>query len=227
MNPATVLVMAKAPVAGRVKTRLCPPLLPAQAADLAAAALLDTVSSVAATVDARTVVALDGEVRHARRAGELRAALAEVTVIPQQGNSFSARLVAAHIDAGGDGPVLQIGMDTPQLTPMMLTSAMAVLRAPQVDAVLGPASDGGWWALGLRAAVHARVLRDVPLSRHDTGELTLSALRAIGLRVEILPTLTDVDTFTDAIRVAMIAPGTLFAAGVRKLLTENRLRAAS
>ena len=124
-------------------------------------------------------------------------------------------------------PVLQIGMDTPQLSPMMLTSAIASLDVPGVDAVLGPASDGGWWALGLRSAVDARVLRDVPMSQPDTGELTLAALLAIGLRAAMLPTLTDVDSFDDAVRVATIAPGTAFAAGVRKLLATNRLRVAS
>lgn len=215
MSPGVILIMAKAPVAGRVKTRLCPPLLPVQAADLASAALLDTLAAAAATADTRTVVALHGNLTDARRATELRAALSRTTVIPQRGRGFAARLIAAHTDAGGRGSVLQIGMDTPQLTPMMLTSAFATLGGPDVDAVLGSASDGGWWALGLRSAVDARVLRDVPMSQPQTGELTLTALQAIGVRVAALPTLTDVDSFTDAVQVSNLAPGTLFAAGVR------------
>lgn len=220
MNRATVLIMAKAPVAGRVKTRLCPPLSPAHAADLAAAALLDTLAAAAVTGGTRTVVALDGDLIQARRPAQLRGAMAAVTVIGQRGDGFAARLVAAHTDAGGRGPVLQIGMDTPQVTPIMLTSAIATLAVPGVDAVLGPASDGGWWALGLNSAVDARVLREVPMSQPSTGELTLAALQAAGCRVEILPTLTDVDHFSDAVRVSRLAPDTLFAAAVRLLLTQ-------
>lgn len=222
----TVLVMAKAPVAGRVKTRLCPPLRPEQAADLAAAALLDTLTAAGGH---RTVVALHGPLAAAERGRALGAALRHCTVVRQRGSTFGDRLAAAHLDAAADGfgPVLQVGMDTPQLTPLLLRSAFDTLTDPSVDAVLAPATDGGWWALGLRSAANARVLRDVPMSRPDTCTRTLAALESLGLRVATLPVLTDVDTAADAERVSQSAPATGFARTWRELsvLTGASLRA--
>jgi len=206
---ATLLVVAKAPVPGQVKTRLCPPATPGQAARIAAAALLDTLD---ATRGRRTVVALTGRLADAAHRTELRAALADCRVVPQRGATFAARLVAAHAEAAGDWPVLQVGMDTPQLSTVLLDEAGTALRG--CDAVLGPALDGGWWALGVHDPRHATVLRDVPMSTVDTSSLTLRALKARGLRVRLLPELSDVDTMADARRVARVVPGSRFAAAV-------------
>lgn len=210
----TLLVVAKAPVPGQAKTRLCPPATPGQAAGIAAAALLDTLD---ATRGRRTVVALTGRLADAAHRTELRAALADCRVVPQRGATFAARLVAAHAEAAGDWPVLQVGMDTPQLSAVLLDEAGTALRG--CDAVLGPALDGGWWALGVHDPRHAAVLRDVPMSAVDTGSLTLRALRACGLRVRLLPELSDVDTMTDAQRIARAIPGSRFAAAVGTVVT--------
>lgn len=216
LNELTVLTVAKAPIAGRVKTRLCPPLSPVQAADVAAAALLDTLGA-AGGCRTRSMVALHGDLAAAQRPRAVRRALALHTVIPQRGLGLAARLVAAHADAGAEGPVLQIGMDTPQVSTAMLTTAALWLLRPDTDAVLGPASDGGWWALGLRSAADAQVLHDIPMSTGATGSDTLAALRALGLRVRTLPTLTDVDTYPDALAVARLAPESAFAQAVGQL----------
>jgi glycosyltransferase A (GT-A) superfamily protein (DUF2064 family) len=106
-------------------------------------------------------------------------------------------------------PVLQVGMDTPQVSRPLLAGALDRLR--EADAVLGPATDGGWWALGLRRPTDARVLRSIPMSQPDTGQRTLSALLDVGLQVELLPTLSDVDTMADAVTVASLAPASRFA----------------
>ena len=209
---ATVLVLAKAPVPGQVKTRLCPPATPGEAARIAAASLLDTLD---ATRGRCTVVALVGSLADAERRADVHAALARCRVVSQRGATFAARLVAAHADAGGNGPVLQLGMDTPQLDPALLDEADRALGS--CDAVLGPARDGGWWALGVHDPRHARVLAGVPMSTPDTGALTLHALHAAGLHVTLLPELSDVDTMEDAERVATAVPGSRFAAAVAQV----------
>jgi glycosyltransferase A (GT-A) superfamily protein (DUF2064 family) len=237
MTVTTILVVAKAPVPGQVKTRLCPPLSPVVAADLAAAALLDTLAAAigvpavptttTAGVQTRIVVAITGDLTLAERYDAIRVAMGRCEVIPQRGEGFAARLVAAHADAGGRGPVLQIGMDTPQLTPMTLAGAIEALQPPEVDAVLGPANDGGWWALGLKSAEVAKVLTGIPMSHPQTYDLTLAALKAAGLEVLALPTLTDVDTYGDALEVAAYAPDTRFAAAVCLLIKQDDRDAAS
>ncbi|MFD9698579.1 DUF2064 domain-containing protein [Lentzea sp. NPDC059081] len=207
-----LLVMAKSPIPGQVKTRLCPPLSPAEAAEVAAASLLDTISAVLETPGAVPVVALAGVVRR----DDVRDALAECVVIPQRGETFAERLVHAHADVARFAmPVLQIGMDTPQVTPSLLASC-----AEFDEAALGFAADGGWWALGLRDPLRASVLRDVPMSRDDTGVRTWKALE--GLRVRSLPILSDVDTMDDARAVAALTPDSRFAATLDEIAAVPR-----
>ncbi|PZS31165.1 MAG: glycosyltransferase [Pseudonocardiales bacterium] len=208
----TIVVIAKAPVPGRVKTRLSPALSPQSAAQVAAAALADTLDAVRGVAAARRVLAL---------AGALTALPPGFEVVAQRGDGLGARLATAFADAG-PGPVLLVGMDTPQLTAAVL--GRALLRLAYSPAVIGPATDGGWWALGLRDVRHAAVLSSVPMSRPDTAELTVAALQQRGVPVAPLPVLRDVDTIADAVSVAAAAPGTRFArtlAGVLALETET------
>ncbi|MBF6176563.1 TIGR04282 family arsenosugar biosynthesis glycosyltransferase [Nocardia blacklockiae] len=199
---ATALVIAKAPIAGFAKTRLTPPFSPREAAQLAAAALLDTLTAVRHSGIRHRVVAWTGELERAERAEELAAELAGFTLVPQRGDSFGHRLANAHHDAAAPGrPVLQIGMDTPQAGPAVLAAAANGLLDCG-DTVLGAATDGGWWALGLTDPGPARVLTEVPMSTGSTGERTRKALRECGCRIRRLPTLSDVDTVADAIAVA-------------------------
>ncbi|OJF84560.1 glycosyltransferase involved in cell wall biogenesis [Nocardia seriolae] len=213
-----MLVVAKSPIAGFAKTRLTPPFSPVDAAYLAACALLDTLDAVRESGIRHRVVAWTGDLDRAERSIELAAALRDVTVIPQRGDTFGERLAHAHLDAAEFGvPVLQIGMDTPQADADLLTRSAARLVATG-DAVLGPATDGGWWALGVPEPRPARLLADIPMSTARTGELTETALRHSGFRVHALPTLTDVDTYSDAISVAAISRGR-FARTVTDLVT--------
>jgi hypothetical protein len=209
---ALLLVVAKAPVAGLAKTRLAASVGSRTAARLAAAALLDTVDSALAVPGATVVCALTGDLAAAEHAGELADVLRDCVVFAQRGVDFADRLANAHADVAAcfpGAPVLQVGMDTPQVRAPMLTAALT--RLAETDAVLGPAGDGGWWALGLRRPADAHVLRGVPMSRPDTGARTAAALRAIGLRVGRLPVVSDVDTWADAVVVAEQAPSTRFA----------------
>ncbi|OZM73482.1 glycosyltransferase [Amycolatopsis antarctica] len=213
-----LLVVAKAPVPGLAKTRLCPPATPDEAAEVAAAALLDTLEVALSTSDASVVVAMTGDLGAAAHGKELRSLLRETTVITQRGPDFAWRLAYAHADAGRRNPslpIVQIGMDTPQVTPDGLDAVAELLTG--ADAALGPAEDGGWWALGLRDPADAAALTEVPMSRADTGERTLAALRAAGLRTATGHTLSDVDTIADALAVAKSLPHSRFGAAVAAL----------
>jgi glycosyltransferase A (GT-A) superfamily protein (DUF2064 family) len=217
---ACLLVVAKAPVAGLAKTRLARVIGSSAAARLAAAALLDTLDAVLATPGTVPVVALTGDVASAERSVELATLLSRCTVLRQRGGDFAERLANAHADVATELaglPVFQIGMDTPQLRPEILTGALAALAEDGTDAVLGPAADGGWWGLGLRDPARATALRAVPMSRGDTGLRTLLALRGAGLRVGRLLALSDVDIMPDALRVAGLAPDGRFARAVAAL----------
>jgi glycosyltransferase A (GT-A) superfamily protein (DUF2064 family) len=212
-----LLVVAKAPVPGAAKTRLSPPATPQQAAAIAAAALLDTLDAVRATPGVTPVVAHAGRLADATRSAEIRAALAGWRLLPQRGTAFADRLANAHADTAAllpGRPVLQIGMDTPQVRAELL--AAAAERLAGTDAVLGAAADGGWWALGLRDPAHAAALRDVPMSTAETGQRTRAALAGRRLRIAELPMMSDVDTWASAVEVAAAAPGGRFAAAVRE-----------
>jgi rSAM/selenodomain-associated transferase 1 len=202
----SLAVIAKSPEPGRVKTRLCPPCNPRQAAELAEAALRDTLAAVLATACGRRLLVLDGE------PGEWADPALEV--IPQRGDTLDERLAAAFEDAAG--PTLLIGMDTPQVTPRLLGDGLRALAAPGVGAVLGPAPDGGFWAIGLRRP-DARAFLGVPMSTARTGQAQLARLRSLGLRVRLLPALRDVDLFEDARAAAEAGKGTRFEAAFRSL----------
>ena len=192
----TLLVIAKQPVPGRVKTRLVPPCTHQQAAALAEAALADTLRTVLMAPAARRVLVLDGEPGPWLPPG--------FDIVPQCGGPLDERLAAAF--AAVRGPALLIGMDTPQVTPDLLA-----VDWQAADAVFGPAADGGFWALGLREPDPA-LLRGVPMSTSATGAIQRARLVAAGLRVAELPQLRDVDTAADALAVARQAPQTRFAA---------------
>jgi len=217
--PVVVLVVAKAPVPGQAKTRLAASVGDQAAADIAAASLLDTLDAVAQVPVAARVVALTGELGAASAGDEIRSRLADFTVIPQRGTDFAERLANAHVDAAaaaGGLPVLQIGMDTPQVTDELIAECARELLA--ADAVLGLARDGGWWVLGVTEAAMAACLRAVPMSRSDTGAVTLATLTDAGTDVRLVPTLADVDTVDDVDAVRQeCAPASRFAHATRNV----------
>jgi uncharacterized protein len=209
-----LLVLAKAPVPGRSKTRLAPAFGAHGAAELAAAALQDTLEAVAAAPAGRRVLVLDGD---------LTSSPFEVAVpvgfevVPQVAGGHGARIAAALGDC--QAPAVLIGMDTPQLRPGLLE------LAPGHDAWLGRAEDGGWWALGLREPDRfaAAALEGVPMSTGRTGAAQAERLAGLGLRVGRLASLRDVDEPDDAVVVASQAPGTRFAAVHARLTSLARI----
>jgi uncharacterized protein len=233
-SPVQVIVIAKAPVPGRVKTRLTPPFTPEQAAALAEAALADTLAAVSAAAVARRVLALDGAPGPWLPPG--------FDVIAQRGGGLDERIAAALDDAYATSPLplVLIGMDTPQVTPALIAAAASALAAgspaagafPEgrpatgvlagrgpaagaapdpADAVFGRATDGGFWLLGLRRP-DPDLLIGVPMSQPDTGQLQLDRLTRAGLRVHMMQELTDVDTAAEAEQIAAESPASRFAA---------------
>lgn len=207
MHDLHVLVVAKEPVPGRVKTRLCPPCSPGEAAGLAEAALADTLDAVARCGAGRRLLALEG------RPGSWLPAGFEV--FPQEGDGLGQRLAAAWTRAEGAG--IQIGMDTPQVTAGLLDDCLGRLVSPGCTAALGLAQDGGWWALGLREPDPA-VFSGVPMSSPVTGTAQEQRLRHLGHDPVRLPSLRDVDHIDDAVAVAEEAPHTRFALLCRRTL---------
>jgi uncharacterized protein len=198
---STLLVIAKQPLPGRVKTRLVPPCTYEQAAALAAAALSDTLQTVLTVPARRRILVLDGVPGPWLPAG--------FDVVPQCAGPLDERIAAAF--AGVHGPALLIGMDTPQVTRDLLSADWR-----GADALFGPAVDGGFWALGLRTP-DPGLVRGVPMSTPETGAIQRARLLAAGLRVAALPPLRDVDTAADAVAIARQVPRTRFAARVREL----------
>lgn len=207
---AQVIVIAKEPLPGRVKTRLTPPYTSAQAAALAKASLCDTLAAVGDAPVARRVLALAGKPGDWLPSG--------FDVIAQRGGGLDERIAWALEDAWTSWPVpvVLIGMDTPQVTPELLAAAAEPLVSGTADATFGLAEDGGFWLLGLRETDPALLL-GVPMSRPDTGSQQLLRLEQAGLSVQTVPALIDVDTAAEAERIAATTPGSRFAACLRSI----------
>ncbi len=220
LDPAHVslIVIAKAPLPGLAKTRLIPDLGEEGASRVAEACLADTLWAVAEAPADRRVLVLDGE------PGQDPVWLPQVEgrefeILPQRPGGLAERLAGAFEDSDA-APALLVGMDTPQITASLLEASVAELCSEEVDAVLGPASDGGWWAIGLRTG-NPTVFEDVPMSADDTGERQRERLNDLGLRFRELEQLRDVDTLDDAQAVSAVNPWTRCAAALREITTRE------
>jgi glycosyltransferase A (GT-A) superfamily protein (DUF2064 family) len=202
-----VIVLAKEPVSGKVKTRLQSEFSPDQAARLAAAAIEDTIRAVRGSRASRKVLAWDGDPVRWQAGFE---------VVPQPPGTLNDRLTAAFVAvrAGSAiGPTLLVGMDTPQVT-----AAQLDVDWEGADAVLGLSEDGGFWAIGLRSADPARVFAGIPMSSDRTGAAQLARLAELDLQVRLLPPLRDVDLPADAEAVARRYPWLEFSQEHRSLV---------
>ncbi|MDQ0028512.1 TIGR04282 family arsenosugar biosynthesis glycosyltransferase [Arthrobacter bambusae] len=204
----TIAVIAKECFPGHAKTRLIPPLTPAQAAALAQTSLSQTLETVRSLPAATRLLVFDGTPQSGDAAG--------FEVVSQGAGELDQRLAA--ICSRVAGPLLILGMDTPQLSRDQLAPLLADWSspAPRRAAWLGPASDGGFWALGLHCP-DGGLVRGVKMSTPHTGAHQLARLASAGLDVGILPVLTDVDHFADALAAARECGGTPFARHVDSL----------
>ena len=201
-----VIVLAKSPEPGRAKTRCSPPCSPRQAADLARAAIVDTLAVVCQVPASRRIVVLEGEPGNWLPPG--------FEVIAQRTGTLGERIDGAFADVGQ--PAILVGMDTPQMDSMVLTEAIRWMAEQPAEAVVGPADDGGFWAVGLSAPPPG-LFASVPMSREDTCRSLLAALVGHAITCRALPFLSDFDDFDTARAIARTVPGSRFAAAVSRI----------
>ena len=197
-------VIAKRPVPGQVKTRLAPAFGPVGAARAAAAMLADTLATVRAVEADRWLCFAPARARAAM------AALAPgFGLLAQPGGGLGARL-AACLDGllaqPGAGRAAIVGADTPHLPPATCAAAFALLD--EVDVVLGPALDGGYYLVAAKAPAPA-LFAGVRMGTAAVLAATLERAEAAGLTVGLLPALRDLDTPDDL--AAALAAGELAA----------------
>lgn len=201
---ASVVVLAKAPVPGAVKTRLTTLVTPEEAARIALACLQDTLDALSTVVCEHRILLLAG------RAGPWVPPGWEIT--PQVQGGLDHR-IAVGLAKLPRGPAVLVGMDTPHVRPCQLE-----FDTTRYDACLGLSTDGGYWAIGLADPSRApEVIEGVPMSTVHTGCVQRHRMLEAGLRVQQLEELTDIDTPDDAEHIAAQAPHSRFAATWRRI----------
>ena len=201
LDGVALVIMAKEPRAGSVKTRLAATLGAEAAAELYAAFLRDKLDQVAGLGMVTPVVAYRP---NAARAAFLAMVPEGFSLLPQVGEGLGETLanVSAHCFERGASAVILVDSDSPTLPPVYLERAARLLDgdARTCDLVLGPTDDGGYYLVGLRR--HCPALFDgIPWSTDGVMEATLERASAEGLRVEMLPSWWDVDTIAELDRL--------------------------
>jgi uncharacterized protein len=200
VRPVAVAIMAKAPRAGEVKTRLCPPLSLVDAAELYRRLLLDKIEQVSSLRMASLAIAYTP--------AEARAFFEEVApgfvLVPQRGADLGDRLANSLGELLGQGHrgALAIDSDTPTLPLAFLQQALDLIVTPEIDVVLGPTEDGGYYLIGLRA-LHRELFEAIAWSTQQVLSETIRRADAKGLRVACLPPWYDIDSPDDLARLRM------------------------
>ena len=203
MAANALVIFAKWPLPGQVKTRLCPPLRPDQAAELSRCFLLDTVERVSRLEEVQVWVAFTP----AESEPCFRALLpSSVRYLPQRGNDLGERELNIFIDLfeGETTRVAIMGSDIPSVPLAYLRSAFDLLKNPDCYAVLGPSSDGGYYCIGAQAG-HAglpALFEHIEWSTEKVMQQTLQQARLHNLNVRLIPRWYDVDTVEDMRKLA-------------------------
>jgi rSAM/selenodomain-associated transferase 1 len=194
-----LIVMAKEPLPGGTKTRLCPPLSDQQAADLYRCFLLDTLELMQRVESVQPVVSYlpDEAVSFFRTL-----APPDFELIPQVGADLGERLdnVLTHFLENGYRQAVVMDSDSPSLPLDYVRHAFRELDDPDVDVVLGPCEDGGYYLIGLKSP-RPVLFRGVAMSTSTVMAETLARAEQQGLRVACLPRWYDVDTYEDLVRL--------------------------
>lgn len=196
---SAIAIMAKQPEPGKVKTRLCPPLTPREAADVYGAFLLDTVGLTSGIPEADLFIAYDP---YTARDFFSRMFPRPVECIPQGTGDLGNRLsrVSRRLFSQGYRKLVIVASDTPHLPQDAIRRAF--IRLNETDVVLGPCDDGGYYLIGSR--VHVPALFDgIVWSSSAVLERTTGRAEDLGLTWELLPSCYDIDTKEDLLRLIM------------------------
>jgi rSAM/selenodomain-associated transferase 1 len=187
-------VMTKAPKAGRVKTRLTPPLSPEEAAALNICFLRDTTAAISHTAQRKKAQGVAVYTPVGDEAAYVDILPTEFVLVPQRGEAFGERLAAATGDllALGFDSVCLIDSDSPTLPETAFAEAVDLLSQPKDSVVLGPSDDGGYYLIGLKK-LHRRVFEQIDWSTERVLQQTIAAASEINLPVHFLPAWYDVD----------------------------------
>jgi len=184
-----IVLMAKQPEAGRTKTRLSPPLAPAEAADLYRCFLLDKLAQIRQVPDVQMAIAyspVDAISYFSQLASDF-------LLIEQVGKNLSQRLCnmfRSMFEAGYE-QVMAVDGDTPTLPPDYFVQGFQGLQNPENDVVIGPTEDGGYYLIGMKQ-LHP-TLFDVTMSTPQVTRDTLNRANEAQLNVHLLPEWYDVD----------------------------------
>jgi hypothetical protein len=190
--PDTLLVVAKRPIPGQTKTRLCPPLTARQAADLYECFLRDTLEIMRRVPGVQRAISYLPE----DAGGYFQRLAPDMTLTPQCGETLGERLdhLLTVALAGGAERAVVMDSDSPTLPVEHIRRAFAQLA--EADVVLGPARDGGYYLIGMKVP-HSHLLQGVQMSTPHVLTDTLTLAANTGVTVSLLPAWYDVDTLAD------------------------------
>ncbi|MBI4502062.1 MAG: TIGR04282 family arsenosugar biosynthesis glycosyltransferase [Gemmatimonadetes bacterium] len=206
LRPDVLGVLVKAPVPGRVKTRLASTVGVRRATEIYRRLGRQIVGACAGPGHDTVVWYAPAEARAAVR--DWLKGLPVAAYRAQVSGALGARLAAAFQRHFGEGAhrVILIGSDCPRVDAGLVSRALAALDDHAL--VLGPAYDGGYYLIGLRTPV-PQLFRGIAWSTEMVLEQTLTRARQLGLRTVLLPVLRDVDTVSDARAAGMVEPSGL------------------
>jgi hypothetical protein len=221
--------MTKAPRAGRVKTRLSPPLTPEEAAALNTCFLRDTTAAISSACAGGRARGIGVYTPVGEESAYVDILPRDFDLVPQRGDLFGERLTLAAEDLLqlGFAAVCLIDSDSPTVPESAYADAVRLLAEPGDRMVIGPSDDGGYYLIGLKAT-HRRVFEQIDWSTERVFEQTLAGAKEIGLPVEQLPTWYDVDDRTTLRRLCdellNEQPGAGYSAPTTKAFLANAIQ---
>ena len=224
---AALIVFAKAPVSGQVKTRLSPPLTPDEAASLHGSLVLDLLERCQSLKGCDRILAGAPTPEHPFF-GAMKTRF-KIPVWDQVGNDLGARMAHTFQSALGSPyhSVLIVGTDIPGITVPLISTAFKSLQ--DHDVVVGPTVDGGYYLIGLRSPV-PELFENMPWSTDSVFALTQEKITALGLSLKILPMLRDLDTVEDLqvfIQESKDRKNQVFSSRTKNVLQELEKRVAT